>query len=502
MTAWMRRLAFLILLPVLAACAVPVETAQDAHAAFDQGSPGGPLSGLALGVVDGDSMRFANNVLGARQGLFRMGPMGVDGAADADPQQIPADLGRALGARFRSARPAASVAEAVARGDDVVLVVELQVQLGYMSFDITTIGLTGAFQGRDGAPLGKFSGNGQFAVPFPASSSAVRPAWVAALADFMRRVDGASGSIASLSGQHRGAPPVAVAAPGPKASVPVAPPVVAVAPPRFPAQALALSFHHAPERPDDVAVIIGNADYGRFGKDIPDVKPAYADAEGMKAYATQGLGIREGNIIDLKDATGAQMVRVFGNDKDYRGQLFDWVKPGKSRVFVYYAGHGAPGGQGGSPYLVPVDADAARIELNGFPLKTLYDNLARLPAESVTVVLEACFSGQSAAGSVLGQASPVYFDVKPPPVPEKLTVITAGSANQVASWEQDGSDGLFTKYFLLGMSGKADAAPHGNGDGKVGLDELDRYLKDTLTYWARRYYGRDQQARIVRGGLN
>ncbi len=221
---------------------------------------------------------------------------------------------------------------------------------------------------------------------------------------------------------------------------------------------------------------------------------------GIPRFNFQARCSKEGNIIFLKDATGAQMVRVFGSERDYRGQLHDWVKSGKSRVFVYYSGHGAPGHQGSSPALVPTDADAARIELNGYPLQQLYDNLGKLPAQSVTLVLEACFSGQSPGGSVLGKASPVFFEVKAPPVPANLTVISAGAANQVASWEQDESDGLFTKYFLTGMAGAADKPPYGNGDGKVTLDELDHYLKDTLTYFARRYYGRDQTAQIVGGG--
>jgi hypothetical protein len=126
----------------------------------------------------------------------------------------------------------------------------------------------------------------------------------------------------------------------------------------------------------------------------------------------------------------------------------------------------------------------------------LYDNLGKLPADRITVVLEACFSGLSPAGAVLGKASPVYFDVKAPQIPPRLTVIAAGAANQVASWEPDDSHGLFTRHFLEGMAGKADA----DRDGKVSLDEIDRYLKDTLTYFARRHYGRDQQAQIIQGG--
>jgi len=116
------------------------------------------------------------------------------------------------------------------------------------------------------------------------------------------------------------------------------------------------------------------------------------------------------------------------------------------------------------------------------------------------VVLEACFSGASQAGSVIAKASPVYVRPKSAPVPKGVTVIAAGAPEQMASWEPDSRHSLFTTYFLKGMSGEADAKPYGNGDGKVGHDELDRYFKDTLTYFARRHYGRDQTAVIAVGG--
>ena len=265
----------------------------------------------------------------------------------------------------------------------------------------------------------------------------------------------------------------------------------------FPTKSLAVTFPKAFPRPDDIAVIIGNADYSRLGKDIPNVVPAYADAQGFKQYVIDALGVRDGNIIDLRDATGSQMERVFGNDQTHKGQLFDWVKPNVSRVYIYYSGHGAPGGEDGTAYLVPSDADASRIHINGFPLKTLYRNLEKIPATSTTVVLEACFSGMSQAGSLLGKMSPVFLKPNAPDAPSNVTVISAGTADQVATWEEDSSHGLFTKYFLKAMSGEADAKPYGNGNGQVDYDELDAYLKGTMTYYSRRYYGRDQTAQIV-----
>ena len=64
-------------------------------------------------------------------------------------------------------------------------------------------------------------------------------------------------------------------------------------------------------------------------------------------------GVKEGNIIYLKDATAAQLLSVFGNQNSHKGKLFNWVKPNVSNVYVYYSGHGVPGGDKGDSFLVP-----------------------------------------------------------------------------------------------------------------------------------------------------
>jgi len=252
-------------------------------------------------------------------------------------------------------------------------------------------------------------------------------------------------------------------------------------------------------KPHDVAVIIGNSNYKRQGNDIPNVDPAHADAENFKRWVTKARGVREGNIIYLKDATSAQMESAFGNERSHKGQLFNWTKPGVSNVYVYYSGHGAPAGDEGSAYIVPSDSNAATVDLTGYPLATLYKNLTKLPAKSITVVLEACFSGASQNGNVVSRTSGLYVSPKIPTAPSNITIISAGRADQVASWEQDSSQSLFTKYFLKGMNGEADEKPYGNGNGDVSYSELGKYLDGTMTYYARRYYGRDQNAQIVVG---
>ena len=263
----------------------------------------------------------------------------------------------------------------------------------------------------------------------------------------------------------------------------------------FPLKPILINFPSISVKRDDIAVIIGNANYKKMGKDIPNVNPAYADAEGIKQYFMKAKGIKEGNIIYLKDATGAQLLGVFGNDKSYKGKLFNYIKPNKSNVYVYYAGHGAPGEEGDA-YLVPTDTDSQTIEFTGYPLSTLYSNLGKLPAKSMTVILEACFSGGSQTGSLISKASPIVITPKKTMIPNNIKVIAAGSERQMASWEEDSSHSLFTKYFLKAMSGEGDS----NKDGKVSDAELKEYLSDTMTYYARRYYGRDQKVQIHNGG--
>jgi TPR repeat protein len=248
--------------------------------------------------------------------------------------------------------------------------------------------------------------------------------------------------------------------------------------------------------PDDIAIVIGNSNYKKLGKDIPNVSPAYSDADAFKEWLMAEKGLREGNIIFIKDATGSQLVGAFGNERSHKGQLFNWTKPGISNVYVYYSGHGAPGGKNQSAMLVPADSSSSNIELTGYSLETLYKNLSQIPAKSITLVLESCFSGASQNGYVINKTSGILISPKMPTAPKNITVISAGQADQVASWEKDDSHSLFTKYFLSGMKGEADKSPYGNSDGKVGYDELEKYLGGTMTYFARRYYGRDQVAQF------
>ena len=243
--------------------------------------------------------------------------------------------------------------------------------------------------------------------------------------------------------------------------------------------------------PDGVAVIIGNRTYAG---DIQAVEFAHRDAEAFRRYVLEVLGFDPENVIYLRNATQAQMWSAFGNRvTTERSELWSYLAEEGSDVVVYYSGHGVPGVADKRGYLLPVDADPNTAELNGYPIDVLYANLANLRlARSVAVYLDACFSGGSGGGGMLiDAASPVYVQASLPEVAGgKLTVLSAASGKELASWDKKSGHGMFTHHLLDALYGKGDA----DGDGRVTAREAKRYLDRHMTRAAKRTYKRRQHA--------
>ncbi|GHD63230.1 hypothetical protein GCM10017083_53180 [Thalassobaculum fulvum] len=247
------------------------------------------------------------------------------------------------------------------------------------------------------------------------------------------------------------------------------------------------------DKRDAIAVVIGNRHYANG---IPEVRYAANDAAAVRRFVIDVLGYRDGNVIQMVDASQAEMFAVFGNGRDHRGKLWSWVRPGRSDVLVYYSGHGVPGLRDRRGYLLPVDADPATPEINGYPLDLLLQNLAKIDTRSTTVLLDACFSGNSAAGWLVRAASPVYVKTAPPAPVAGLTLVTAAQGDQVASWDEQARLGLFTRHLLDALRGAADRGRDGNRDGAVTVAEVERYLDDEMSYAARRQFRRVQKASV------
>ena len=242
--------------------------------------------------------------------------------------------------------------------------------------------------------------------------------------------------------------------------------------------------------PDGIAVVIGNRDY--ISTSVPKVDYAIRDATAMKNFLIKTLGFKEGNILFVENATQAQFNSLFGTEKEHRGRLFDLVKPGKSDVFIYYSGHGAPDPESDQGYFVPVDCDPRRVKLNGYSLNLFYQNISQIPANSFTIVIDACFSGISHGGSLLGAISPIVPTIENPMMLlTDATIMTAARGDEVSGWYPEKRHGLFTYFFLKGISGDADV----DENGETTVTELKNFLTDEtegVPYWARRLHSKEQ----------
>ncbi|OHX68210.1 hypothetical protein NH26_18575 [Flammeovirga pacifica] len=243
---------------------------------------------------------------------------------------------------------------------------------------------------------------------------------------------------------------------------------------------------------DAIAVIIGNKNYRN--SDVPEVSYAHNDAAIMKQYIMKTYGYREGNIIYIEDATQADFNAIFGIKGNPKGKLYNYVKPNASDVFIYYSGHGAPNVESQEGYFVPVDTDPSLIQFNGYAVSTLYENLEAIPFKSITVVMDACFSGSSDGGMLLKSISPVFIKTKNKVLTgDNSVIMTASASEQVASWYNEKKHGLFTYFYLKGLQGAADK----NSNGQITIDELGNYIKENVQYMARRLNNREQTPQIT-----
>ena len=199
-----------------------------------------------------------------------------------------------------------------------------------------------------------------------------------------------------------------------------------------------------------LAVIIGIENY----KYAPLVDNAKRDAQVFYKYAVNVFGIPEDNIYFLtnREATLGEFNKIFSKD----GWLARRSEQGKTNVIVYYAGHGAPDTKTKSAYMIPYDIDPNYAK-TGFSLNKLYGSLGGLQAKSVTVFIDACFSGISRSNKMLiAGARGVIIKAESSAFSAKNMVVLAAAQNDEYSVSYpEKYHGLFTYYLLKELKEKA-----------------------------------------------
>jgi len=215
-----------------------------------------------------------------------------------------------------------------------------------------------------------------------------------------------------------------------------------------------------------LAIIIGIEDY----KYAPSVDFASNDARVFYQYSKSVFGIPEKNIYyRINDgATSGEFNKIFAED----GWIARRLKKEQTDVIVYYSGHGAPDTKSEKGYLIPHDIDP-NYASTGVSLDFIYSSLSKLQAKSVTLFIDACFSGESRSEEMLvAGIRPISVKIKNPILTtENMAVFSASTGEQYSSAYPEKQHGLFTYFLLKGLKGEAKGS-----DKEITLDELQNYL--------------------------
>ncbi|MBI3554442.1 MAG: caspase family protein [Elusimicrobia bacterium] len=227
-----------------------------------------------------------------------------------------------------------------------------------------------------------------------------------------------------------------------------------------------------PRDPEAYAVVVGIEKY----RDIPAADFAARDAGVVYAYLTQAMGFDPKNVVLLQDGRATLT--------DLATYLGPWLKDratAKSKVFVYFAGHGAPDPRTGQAYLIPYDGDPAYPDTKAFPLQKLYDALGQLPTDDVVVALDSCFSGAGGRSVLAKGTRPLVTADQGARLSSNVVLLAAAGKDQISADDPDARHGLLTYFMLKGLRGEA-AGP----GGRVTTRELFTYLKPAVEREARK----------------
>lgn len=401
--------------------------------------PAFPNLTLALIVSENTKNSVAYGRVGAAMGGMDISPIVEEGF-------------RAYKENFKAVVRVEQPSQAAAAGADIVAVVDRYAEAG-LKFKMTAKTL---FFDLAGTSLETLETSREASMMSRAAAARVGEVSRAVSQDIDRQLR-ASAALREFAAKRGGAAP--------------APPGVAAAPPQAPPrrEPLAPSYRR-PERPDDVAIVVGVAKYA----DLPEALYAEADAEAVKAHLL-ALGVPQRNLIHL----AGPRATLTSLKKFVETWLPNNVRPG-SRVYFYFSGHGAPDPRTGSSYLVPSDGDPNYLSETGYPVRELYAKLSASGAKEAVVLLDACFSGAGGRSVLAKGARPLVVRREAPEAPPAaVTVLAAAAEDQITAAHEEAGHGLFTYFLLKGLDGAA-------GKGPVTAASLHRWLSPKVADEARR----------------
>ena len=184
--------------------------------------------------------------------------------------------------------------------------------------------------------------------------------------------------------------------------------------------------------------MIGNESYNKEA----GVPFAANDGKIFAEYCKSVLGLPEENIHLAVNATLNDMKHEIG----WLSKVLE-TRKGNAKAIFYYAGHGIPDEASKNAYLLPVDGYGSDIS-TGYSLEKLYADLGNVPSQSVTVFLDACFSGAKREGDMLASARGIALKANRGIPVGNVVVFSAAQGDETAYPYKKEGHGLFTYYLL------------------------------------------------------
>ncbi len=211
------------------------------------------------------------------------------------------------------------------------------------------------------------------------------------------------------------------------------------------------------------ALIIANE---RYDAPFPNCEYAWRDGNVVRDYCIKTLSIPERHVKVLNNA----------GKNDIKTQGINWLKDiltasaGKSNVLLYYSGHGLTDANYNA-YLLPCGIDTKVVKSwNGKKAKTPKEKLSkkdtknllqqclsldtlcswfnRVPAKSVTFIIDAGYDGKQRSGDTLVNIKHNNVRIKGMRIRSDIVLFTAAEVNKTA-YNYDAQKHGFLTYFLV-----------------------------------------------------
>ena len=221
------------------------------------------------------------------------------------------------------------------------------------------------------------------------------------------------------------------------------------------------------------AVVVGVSDYE--ADKIRDLKFAANDAR-LLANALTNTGLFNNVFLFADGESDAPPDRV---DVLKKVKVIAENAGPNDMILFFFSGHGFPDLKEGHNYLAARDTDPDLLNQTGIALQDVYGFFNDSEARAKVILLDACHSGarKDKAGNVFMQGNYLYNG--------EGSVTLASSKFEQSSYEwPEKQAGVFSWFLAQGISGLADEAPFGNGDGLVTKDELKMYVTQSVQQWA------------------